>query len=189
MEVLMRVILETTRLVLREMAPEDMDFVAALLGDPEVMQFWPKALTREEAEKWIGRQCERYKEHGFGYWLALEKRSGIPVGQIGLMPMQIDGIQEVGLGYILARPFWGRGLATEGAAGALDFAFNVLGKQRVVAPIRPANLLSLRVAERLGMEIEKTTTFADLEHLLLVTSNTGWRQRKAAAFEERSPAN
>ncbi|MGH7151753.1 MAG: GNAT family N-acetyltransferase, partial [Planctomycetota bacterium] len=64
---------ETLRLVLREMAPEDLDFVAETLADPEGMRFHPKPLSREESEAWVGRQIGRYERDGHGGWLVLEK--------------------------------------------------------------------------------------------------------------------
>ena len=76
---------------------------------------------------------------------------------------------------MLHRPFWGRGLATEGAAGALVHARDVLGRSHVVAPIRPSNVPSLRVAWRLRMIPTHITTMAELEHLVLAATPDTWR--------------
>ena len=80
-----RAVLETPRLLLRELGVEDLDFIAELLGDPLVMRYWPRPYTREEAAEWIRRQQQRYARDGHGYWLAVEKASGQPVGQVGLL--------------------------------------------------------------------------------------------------------
>ena len=98
----------------------------------------------------------------------LEKASGRPVGQAGLLLLTVDDREEVGLGYIIHRPFWRKGFASEAAAASLDYAVNKLGKHRVVALVRPENLPSQGVARKLGMEVEKDTRHADYEHLVFV---------------------
>ena len=163
-------VLETPRLVLREMGVDDLDFVAAMLAHPEVMQFWPKCLSRDEARAWLLRQQERYAACGHGYWLAVEKATGRPVGQAGLLTVELDGIEEPAPGYMIHRPFWREGFATEAAAACLDYAFNVRRYDRVICPIRPENVPSLRVALKLGFRPERYATFAGFAHLILVAS-------------------
>ena len=81
---LMTFILQTPRLVLRKLNLDDMDFVAEMLAHPEVMRFWPRPHTRDEAADWIRRQQNRYVRDGYGYWLAPDKVNGQPIGQAGL---------------------------------------------------------------------------------------------------------
>jgi len=162
----MKLILETPRLVLRELTLDDLEFVAGMLAHPEVMHFWPRPYTREEAAEWIRRHQERYARDGFGYWLALDKAGGHPIGQAGLLRQELNGVVETGIGYILRRPFWGKGYATEAAVGCRDHAFEKLGKLRVTATVRPENLPSRRVAERIGLKFERMTTWAGMPHML-----------------------
>jgi len=96
-------ILDTPRLILREMSPDDLDFVATMLADPEVMQFYPKCYSREEAATWIERQMRRYARHGHGLWLALDKMTGQPVGQVGLLIQNVHGVEEKEVAYPRAR--------------------------------------------------------------------------------------
>ena len=166
----MSLILETPRLALRELTFDDLDFVAAMLTHPEVMQFWPRPYTRDEAADWIHRQQQRYSRDGFGYWLALDKTAGQPIGQAGLLTQELDGVVEIGIGYMLHRPFWGKGYATEAALGCRNHAFGKLDKPRVTATVRPENLPSRRVAERIGLKFERMTTWANLPHLLFAAS-------------------
>jgi [ribosomal protein S5]-alanine N-acetyltransferase len=147
-------ILETTRLILREMSPDDLDFVAAMLADPEVMRYYPKCYSREEAETWIERQMRRYARHSHGLWLAIEKATGQPVGQVGLLIQQVHGVMEKEVAYLIHRPFWRRGFATEAGRAVRDHAFEVLGRQRVIALIRPENLPSIAVTRKLGLQEE-----------------------------------
>lgn len=162
----MSVILETGRLTLRELETTDLDVVAGMLADREVMRHWPRPYTRDEAVGWIARQRERYTRDGHGYWLVLESDGGRVVGQAGAMTIELNRQPEVALGYILRRDFRGRGYATEAAAAVRDRAFATTGHDRVIALIRPVNLLSQRVARRLGMRANGFTTYAGLEHVI-----------------------
>lgn len=166
MFVRVKVVLESSRLALRELTADDLNFVAEMLAHPEVMRFWPRPLTRAEAADWIRRQQERYTRDGFGYWLAHDKATGQPIGQAGLLRQDLDGAVETGIGYILHRPFWGNGYATEAAAECRDYAFKALGKVRVTATVRPENQPSRRVLERVGLRFERMTTWMGLTHML-----------------------
>lgn len=159
-----RFMLETERLTIRELEMDDLDFVAAMLSDPETMRFWPRPFNRDEAEAWIERHQGRYLDHGYGYWVVVRKADGYPIGQAGLLHQEFGARIEVGLGYILHRPFWGQGYAFEAATACLDHGFRVLGLERIVALIRPENLASIRLAERLKLVRTGSTTFSDLAH-------------------------
>ena len=87
----------TPRLLLRELEAGDLEVTAALLGDRHVMRYWPRPFTRDEAADWIARQRERYGRDGHGYWLLLERATGRPIGQAGLMNCDVDGVRELGL--------------------------------------------------------------------------------------------
>ncbi|MDH3198315.1 MAG: GNAT family N-acetyltransferase [Candidatus Krumholzibacteria bacterium] len=159
-----RTLLETRRLVLRELSFEDLDFVAAMLADPAVMRFYPKCHTRAEAREWIARQRDRYARDGHGLWLVHDRTGDQPVGQVGLSLQPIDGVQLPEIGWLLHRPFWGRGLATEAAAAVRDYAFGARGYPRVVSLIQPDNAPSQAVAYRLGMTVAGRTRWAGIVH-------------------------
>jgi ribosomal-protein-alanine N-acetyltransferase len=161
-------VLRTNRLILREMSGDDLDFVAEMLANPEVMKYWPKCYSRQESADWIKRQQDRYARDGVGYWLALNKDSHQPIGQAGLLALQVDGSPELGLGYIIHRPFWRMGYATDAAKASRDYGFEKLRKKRIIALIRPANEESQGVARKLGMKLEKKTHYADYDHLVFV---------------------
>ena len=171
----MKQILETPRLLLREMSLADLDFVAAMLADPEVMRYYPKCYSREEAETWIERQMKRYARHGHGLWLVLDKASGQPVGQVGLLIQNVQGVEEKEVAYLIHRPFWRQGFATEAARACRDYAFEVLGRQRVIALIRPENVPSQGVAVKLGMTPEPyRVQHSGFEHMVFsVTRDAG----------------
>lgn len=162
----MSVILETRRLRLREMTEDDLGFVAQMLADPEVMRFYPRPLDRNESREWIERQRRRYEDHGHGLWLVEDRESAAPVGQVGLILQEVEGEWEPEIGYLIHRPFWRRGYATEAALGVREHAFAVRGERRVVSLIRPENLPSQAVARRLGMAPEREVRFRGLQHVV-----------------------
>jgi RimJ/RimL family protein N-acetyltransferase len=164
-------ILETERLKLRELAPDDLDFMAEMLADAEVMRYYPKRLTRDLSAEWIDRQVARYKTDGYGLWLATEKPTGVKVGQIGLVKQTINGAEECEVGYLLHQNFWRRGYATEGALACRDYAFNTLHKPRVISLVRPENEPSHGVAKNLGMEIVGRAPYGGYEHLVFAVKN------------------
>ena len=167
----MNTAIETQRLLLREMHIGDLDFVAEMLSDAEVMRFYPRCYTRSEAEQWLCRTTDRYLRDGHGLWIVMEKQSARPVGQVGLVRQSVEGVEEYEVGYLIHSPFWRRGYATEAATATRDHAFFVLNKERVISLIRPVNLPSQGVARRLGMVREpRPVIHAGREHWVFSTS-------------------
>jgi RimJ/RimL family protein N-acetyltransferase len=147
----------TRRLAFREMTRDDLDDMAALLGDPQVMRYYPHPKTLEEALAWIAWNQLLYREHGVGLWLLTLGATGGFVGDCGLTPQQVDGVTELEVGYHVRAALQGRGLATEAAAACWDYARDVLGADRLIAIIDPRNRPSQRVAEKLGLALERHT--------------------------------
>lgn len=164
--------LETARLRLREMAADDLDFIAAMLAHPEVARYYERTFARGDAEAWLDKQRQRYAEDGHGLWLVLERASGEPVGQVGLALQQVDDQRLPEIGWLLHRPFWGRGYATEAAAATRDAAFQRWRYPAVISLIRPVNTPSRRVAERIGMRALRTVPFHGMEHIVYGTEAT-----------------
>jgi RimJ/RimL family protein N-acetyltransferase len=163
-------VLETARLTFREMGLDDRGFVGSMLADPEVMRFYPKELSEAGPDPWTERQRGRYRRDGHGLWLVLERAGGEPVGMVGLSMQDVNGVWEPEVGYLIHRPFWRRGFATEAALAVRDHAFTVLDKPKVVSLIRPRNTPSRGVATRLGMKIEGRADHRGLEHLVYAVS-------------------
>lgn len=146
----MTFLLVTPRLLLRELVPDDLDFVALLLADPMFMRFNPRLLTREEAMSWIDRQRERHARAGHGLWLAENGASGLPWAGWG---SSCSEWMETCIRKSVtpsSKRWWKRGLATESARAVCDRAFEVRRCDRLASLIRPANSPSRRVAGRVG---------------------------------------
>jgi RimJ/RimL family protein N-acetyltransferase len=160
------VTLETERLRLRMFRDTDLDAYAAMSADPEVMRYLGSTgqpLTRPEAWRQMAMFLGHWALRGYGVWAVEERASGTFVGRIGLFnPEGWPGLECI---WTLARGAWGKGYATEGARRALEYAFTELGRDHVISLIRPANVGSIRVAERIGETLEGRTGLFGTEAL------------------------
>lgn len=134
---------------------EDVDHLLGIFSDPEAMRFYPAIKDRGETEAWIRWNLASYAEHGFGLWAAILKDSNQFAGECGLVAQQVEGQREVEIGYHFLRRYWGQGLATEAARACRDYGFKVLGLRRLISLIDPNNIASRKVAEHVGMSLEK----------------------------------
>lgn len=163
-------VIETPRLGLRRIQETDFDALYAFLGDPEVMYAWEHGFSQEGVRAFIANTMRRYHEDGFAHFAAIEKASGTLIGAIGPIVEVVEDLPYIGLGYILHKGYWGMGYALEGAAASMQYAFDVLGAEKVIAEIRPENLPSQKVAQTLGMTVErefvKHYRGTDMPHLI-----------------------
>jgi len=157
-------VLETERVLLREFVPDDIDALAAVISDPETMRFYPEPRDRAGVESWIERNRRRYRDDGHGLWAMVLKSSGEVVGDCGLTRQTVDGTDETEIGYHVRRDLWGRGLAPEAAGACRDYGFERLGVERLISLIRPENLPSRRVAQKVGLTWWKEVMWRDLPH-------------------------
>ena len=148
------IILETERLVLREMEQGDFADLAEILQDPEVMYAYEHDFTDADIQAWLDRQRRRYARNGFGLWAVILKETDQMVGQAGLTMQPYQGGEVLEIGYLLKKRFWGRGYAREAAAACKRYAFYTMEKNKVCSIIKTDNLASIRVAESIGMKRE-----------------------------------
>ena len=150
------VVVETDRLRLRPWRPaEDLPALAALNAEPQVMRWVApnRPLRPEESAALLQRIGDHWREHGYGLWAVEPREGGGCIGFAGLaIPSFLPAVlPAVEVGWRLAPAWWGRGLATEAARASVAYGFEALGLRSVVSVIDPANVRSLRVAEKLGM--------------------------------------
>lgn len=156
------------RLVLRPLAMDDLDALAPFYADPAVMRFIGAGgpVGRDDAKASLAWMTRVFEIDGFGQLAVIRKEDGTLVGRCGLLVWETDGWQstslaeakgdtELEVGYKLGRAYWGQGYATEAASAVRDYALNELGATRLIALIRPGNVASERVAEKLGMRYER----------------------------------
>jgi RimJ/RimL family protein N-acetyltransferase len=161
--------LETERLVLRSFRADDHGPYAAMSADPEVMRFIGTGATQTPAESWrsmaflIGHWALR----GYGMWAIELRSSGELVGRAGFL--EPPGWPGFELGWLLARPHWGHGYATEAARAALRYAFVELGRERVISLIRPGNERSVKVARSIGSALEGEVDLLGAKALVYAT--------------------
>lgn len=146
-------LLRSARLILRPWRDEDLDALARLCADPEVMAHFPAPLDRSGSEALLRRLQEHQDEHGFTFWYLQRQADAAFVGFAGLARVGFAAhfTPAVEIGWRLARPYWGQGYAREAAQRALHFAFEELAVDQVVAFTTPGNQRSWGLMERLGM--------------------------------------
>ena len=154
--------LATQRLLLRPVADADTAALAVMNADPEVMRYIGDGAPRtlEQTEGLVAKVMAHWDAYGWGAFAATERDTGALVG-LGILatPTFLPEILPVTeLGWRFARDRWGRGYATEAARAVAGFAFGELGLDRVVSCIHSDNRASIRVAEKLGMTLERETT-------------------------------
>lgn len=160
-------ILGTPRLLLRRQVRTDLDRLWELYCDPEVTQYIPDApKSREEAREELEWHMNGHPRHPeLGLWATILKENGQFIGRSGLLPLTIDGRDEVEVAYTIARAYWGRGLGTEVAAAILRYGFETLGLKRLICLIDPQNTASQKVAEKIGMRLERRVDGIDGDNI------------------------
>lgn len=142
--------LATPRTALRPLGPADLSSTHALWLDPDVRRYlWDDRLIDDrEAAAVLAASREHFAAHGYGLWAVREPRSGEQMGVCGLRPADA-GVPE----FLFAfwPRYWGRGLAHEAGRAVLAYAFDVLGRDEVVAATDVPNRASARALERLGL--------------------------------------
>jgi len=123
----MKIITETQRLILREMALDDLPAMWAIVGDSKTMVAWNGAWSEQENREQVEKQIRLYKEQGFGRWAVVLKTTGEGIGFCGLQYCDTDEGSVPEIGYVFNRAFWHNGYAYEAANGCKQYAFSVLG--------------------------------------------------------------
>jgi RimJ/RimL family protein N-acetyltransferase len=149
-------VLETDRLVLRRLTPDDAPFILELLNDPLFLRFVSDkgVRTTADAAEYIRHgPMASYEQHGFGLFLVTLK-DGTPIGMCGLLKRAV--LEDVDVGFAFRPQFGGRGYATEAAAATVAYGRTVLGLKRIVAITAPDNAASQNVLKKIGLRYEKT---------------------------------
>jgi ribosomal-protein-alanine N-acetyltransferase len=159
-------ILETERLYLREFVPKDLDALARMYSDIDVMRYIGRGETfsREQTKKSITSWKGYYTKHGFANWAVVRKDGDLLIGKCGFSWLPDNS--DIELSYLLAKHSWGFGYVTEIAKAALEYGFGKLKLKRIAAIVYPGNTASIRVLEKLGMKYEREVFFHGAKLLL-----------------------
>jgi len=156
-----KTILRTERLILRRWRDSDCQPFAEMNADPQVMEFFPNTLTREESDTMIGKMESSFTQRGFGLCAVELQSDGSFLGFIGLSVPNFEAhfTPCVEIGWRLAAHGWGHGFATEGARAIAAYAFNTVNLEAIVSFTTERNIRSRRVMEKIGMTFNPADSF------------------------------
>lgn len=158
--------LETPRLMLRGFTPDDVAAHARIFSDPLVTRYLPRGpypadKAAEIAQRTVAYFIEHWEKFGFGVWAMTDSATGALIGQCGLN--HLEASDEVEVLYLLDRPYWGIGLATEAAKAAVDVGFDRIGLERIIGLTTPQNLASQRVLQKVGLRYEEDAVYFGMQ--------------------------
>lgn len=148
------ILLETSRLLLRAWHPEDLDDLARIFSDRDVMRYFPNTLSRVQTSAFIEKMNEQIKLRSYTYFAlelkAIQKLAGFT--GLSYQDYKADFTPCVDIGWRLDKPYWGRGLATEAAQACLAYGFENIGLSKIVSVAPRINTASIAVMEKIGMQ-------------------------------------
>jgi RimJ/RimL family protein N-acetyltransferase len=169
-------IIETKRLMLREMTACDLPALRQIVQDEQTMYAWNGAWNEEETIEGLEKQLSAYQENGFGRWVVVLKETNKVVGICGLLWCDTDINRVLEIGYLFNRAYWHHGYACEASIACKNYAFDVLGYNEVFSLIRDNNYTSMNVAIRTGMLVRgsfiKHYKGEDMTHIVFSAKKT-----------------
>jgi RimJ/RimL family protein N-acetyltransferase len=170
--------LETDRSQLRMFTMDDLDELSPIFADPEVVRHLGsgKPAPRSETETALRSIITHWERHGFGRWAVLDKGTRKLIGYGGLR--SFDGEPE--LVYLLAKPYWGRGLATEIARACLKYGFEDRGFERIIGMAKTANVASQRVLDKTGMCFERSANLYGMDVICYAITRATYQAQRPA---------
>lgn len=178
--------LTTSRLILRPFTEHDAGALYRVLSEPEILRYFPGpagAPSQERVERFILGQLRHWEEHGFGWWAVVPLPDEGVAGWNGLQ--YLPETDEIEVGFLLSHAYWNRGLTTEGAWASLEFGFERLGLNQVVAIVHPENLASRRVIEKLGMSLTVQTEYFGMAACRYAIEAHSFKERAAGIRTRR----
>jgi RimJ/RimL family protein N-acetyltransferase len=173
-------VLDTHRLILRWLSPDDAGFILRLLNEPSWLRFIGDKGVRtiDDAHAYILKgPVEMYSRLGFGLYLVELREEGVSIGICGLLKR--DSLEDVDIGFAFLPQYWGSGYAYEAASAVMEYSRKVLGLNRIVAITSPDNDRSVKLLEKLGLRFEEMVKLSqDSEEVrLFATDENSFTQR------------
>lgn len=163
--------LQTDRLKLQPLKNEDAEVLHSIYQSEGVLRYFPNPNppALEKVQKFIIGQREHWERHCYGNWGILPEGGSKIIGWTGLQ--YLPELEETEVGFLLDRPAWGKGYATEAAQASMQFGFEQIGLDHIIALVHPANLGSQRVIEKCGMTYVETLSLWGIELMRYQTVN------------------
>lgn len=177
-------IIETSRTVLRMPTIDDLDDVAVIFGNKRVMKYLglnAQPISKEETRDILESILGLWNKRGYGRMAVISKENNKLIGIAGLR--YFEGDAEVF--YLVDEPYWGKGLATEIAAGILKWGFEKFDFPRIIAVSRPANKATFRVLDKLGMSYEKEDVIVGVRAYIYQISRETFEKRLSLVTDSR----
>ena len=168
--------IETPRLILRPITRDDLEALASMNADADVMRYigYGKPQTLSQTRIRLNAILDHWDQHGFGLCAVVEK---VTLGFIGFCGLQyLDNTSEIEVGYRLAKQFWGMGFATETGRASVRHGFDELALDRIVAVVQPENVASQRVLEKIGLTYVRGGRFYDTDVKYFAITREEWRR-------------
>ncbi len=159
----------TARLLAERLVPAHLPDLHRMDRDERFMASLGGVRDDAATAAYLDRNLAHWSEHGFGLWMLRHPGTTALIGRAVLRHLEVEGVDEVEVGYGFFPEYWGRGLATEIARACVRTGRDVLGLRSVVAVTLPTNLASRRVMQKAGLVYERDITHAGLPHVLFRT--------------------
>lgn len=160
-------IIQTERLSLREMTPDDFSALSAVLADFSIMQYYPYTFDENRVRRWIDWNIERYAADGFGLWAVCLKGTGEMIGDCGLTLQNINGQIKPEIGYHIAKAYQRKDYAKEAAQAVRNWAFQSTVFDALYSYMKAANLPSIATARANGMQLIEEYTDSEGEQTVV----------------------
>ena len=158
-------VLETKRLILREMTMDDFDSLHSVLSDKETMKFYLAPADEAKTRRWISWCMDSYVKNGFGLWGVILKETNEFIGDIGISLQNINGKIVPEIGYHLNKKYHNMGYGSEGALACMNLGFEKFNFPEIYSYMTYDNIGSYRVAEKNGMKLVEE--YVDEDGILL----------------------
>ena len=170
-------IIETERLILREMTLDDYDALYAVLADSDIMRHYPYTFDESRVKGWIIKNIERYQIFGFGLWAVVLKENGEMIGDCGITMQNINGSIKPEIGYHINKKYQRQGYAKEAARKCRDWAFENTPFNILYSYMKKANIASYATAMANGMcRVDEFTDNEDSITVVYAITRDEWNQ-------------
>ena len=153
---------ESKRLFYRELQESDFDWWMEFASKAEAIKYFDftgNLAPDEFCRKWFDKAFDRYRNNSGGHNVLIEKITGEPVGMCGLLIQEVDGFEELEIGYSIHPKYWGKGFASEAAQKCKTFAFENSFAKSLISIVHVDNAASVKVAQKNGMTLDKNTDY------------------------------